>query len=805
VFAAGVAIGDFLPIPPWAALIALAGGFVAASISVAFGRLTAFTFLAAVFVAGWSRPLETPRAVEFEPADKPCYRVIEGSVASPSIKLENRSSIAVDMENSSMCLDRPKVVNFKPVVGRLYVSVLGKEPVEARQGDRLRLRVKVKPIVPFFNRGLPQPASRNSSYTAAVESRDSIALVGRGTLGPGRLFDPIRRDLALFWQKPLGPKEALLARALTLGESRALGPGQKERFRRTGTAHLLSVSGLHLGLAVLFVFFAIKKALLFFTRLANRIEVGRIAAALSIPWAIAFAFLAGCRTPVVRACVMAVSALAARVMGRRGGTIEAIAVAGVAILTVDPLELLNPGFQLSFAAVIGFVGALKKREPDNESGNGLEKSDNTLFKRVIGRAYGAALNLFRSTLAATAATTPLALFHFGYFSWVSLLCNMIAVPFTGLLILPGLLLVSAAALLAPDLAALAARPLGALLAGLDRALDIVSRTPCTLENTGPLVTSAMMIGSVSVLVLLAGKRTAGFVLLTATAIIGAIGALADPPRFPKAKLTVDFLDVGQGDSTLITFPDGGHWLVDAGGTWTGRFDVGERVVVPALRALGVGSLDKLILTHPDSDHVGGMPAVVDAIGVEEIWENGQGEAEGANDSYRNLLDAARRLGITVLRTPGICGVHCAGQVCVRVIHPCFSTASYDPTMSFNDNSLVLILRYGLVTLALTGDIETEGEKSLVESGAIGHVDVLKLAHHGSGTSSSSAFLAAATPWIAVASLGRFNRHLFPHRNVVGRLKSRNVSLLRTDRLGAVRLVTDGHGISVEGLVRNRGY
>ncbi|MCP4677660.1 MAG: DNA internalization-related competence protein ComEC/Rec2 [Deltaproteobacteria bacterium] len=798
-FVIGIAVGLVLPTPIWCAWVGLVGGLLLVLRAAVSGRVTALSFMAAFFLAGFVRSPDNPKqAVSTEPHLPRCTRLLQGRIVSPALQLDDRSRIAIDLDYMSSCLDGPGIDDLEPAGGRVFATIVGDGPVSVRRGDHVLLRADLKTIAAARNPGRPSRKTDRVVFTAVVKGSQAIARIAAGNRGLAYYFDLKREGLASFWRSVLDPKEAGLARALTLGESGVLGFDARERFRRTGTAHLLSVSGLHLGLAVLFVFWLLKNGLLYSSRLTERWEVGRIAAAVAIPIAVSFAFLAGGRTPVVRACVMVVCALAARMLGRASDTGPAIALAGAALLVADPRALFEPGFQLSFAAVLSFVIVLRmKRQESGISEEELlegEEKEPTL-RRVATHLGTAARDLLRSSVAAAAATTPLVLYHFGYVSWIAVLTNMVAVPITGMIILPGLLIVTALAGPAPYFAGILARPVGGALCLLDKFLGLVARIPCTIENPGPFLGAAVAAACVSALLLVAYRKRAGWLFTAAAAVLAALGALADPPPFPPGKLTVDILDVGQGDSILVTFPDGRHWLVDAGGAWGGRFDVGERIVVPSLRALGVKRLDKVVVTHPDFDHVGGLPAVLDAIEVGELWENGQGEAEGANDNYNASLEAAGMLGVTIRKTPGICGEHQIGGVNVVVVHPCGMAGSYDPVLSFNDNSIVMLLHHGLVTVALPGDIEQEAELQLIERGALGEVDVLKLPHHGSRTSTSPELLEVTSPWMGIASAGRLRR--MPHREVIHRLDERKILLKRTDRDGAVRIVSDGRVVSVE--------
>ncbi|MCP4197056.1 MAG: DNA internalization-related competence protein ComEC/Rec2 [Proteobacteria bacterium] len=796
VFTAGIGVGFYLPVPPWAAVGALATAAVAVYGSLCLQRFTALAVLATAFACGWARP-----AVESENPDHrplpPCHRLVQGRLASPPTSLEERTRLVLDLESWSACLSSPKVDGLTAVKGRLMVTIAGNGPVMFRPGDRLRLRAKIKSVALPSNPGVEANPPTSPFFTAFVRSAAAIALVEAGAWNPSHYFDEVRRHRAAFWHRVLEPAKANMARALTLGETAALGHAARQCFRRTGTAHLLSVSGLHLGLVVLFAYSLIRFLLIRITPLAQRTDVGRIAAACAVPAAVSFALLAGCRIPVVRASVMATSALGARMSSRPAGTLEAMAIAAIALLIWDPKSLFDPGFQLSFAAVIGFVATLPTdREEDWLPIAPVSQSKPSLFRRQGLILYEFIRVLFRSSLAAAAATTPIVLVHFGYVSLVAVPANVVAVPLAGFLIMPGLLVATLFAGSFPVFAGWIGKLTGAVLGVLSGFLEKISYLPCTLENPGPLMQCAVVAGSAGILFYLAQKVRAGIGCAIAAVVFCTAAWFMDPPPFPAGKLTVDFLDVGQGDATLITFPNGAHWLVDSGGSTSTWYDVGERIVVPVLRSLGVTRIDKLILTHPDRDHVGGAPALLRAVDVGEIWENGQGEAEGADDTYHRALRMARVRGIAIRRTPAICGDLSVSGVRASVLHPCSRGQSYDPTLSFNDNSLVLQLSYGLVTLLLPGDIEREVEKFLAERGSLSPVDVLKLPHHGSRTSSSVAFLDTTKPGIAVASLGLFNPYGIPHQSVQRRLRERKTTLLRTDRRGAVRLVTDGRQIKI---------
>jgi competence protein ComEC len=795
-YLSGAGMGLLVPAPWWAALLAVSLGLGVSIAALRLGRLAALTALAAAFAIGWARPDDgraLPRPI---PDGAPCDRVVQGRLASHPVLVGEEIRIEIAIAAATACLGAPGPIRLVPAGGTLFVVASAIDRPDARRGDLVRLRAEIRSMPVRSNPALPSRQSDDGVVFATLARPGSLTRLEAARAGPVQAFDTAREHLSRFWISAIGPREAGLARALTLGDDAALDHGLREHFRRTGTAHLLAVSGMNLGLVVLVVYGALRAALLRARRLSERVDVGRIAAAASIPAVLAFTLLTGFEPPVARACVMAVMLLAARALGRRGAAPEAVALAGAGLAAHDPAVLLDPGFQLSFAAVLGLM--VPSRSPDGDDVRRVAAGDTSAARRLCSRVLLALRSLGAATLAASAATTPLVLHHFGSFSLVTLPANLVAVPYSSFVLMPYLLAVTVLAGMAPGAAHLLAQPAGPLVAALDRFLGALASLPCTIDAPSPATAAALVLLSLATLLWLRRLRRPAALACAGATLLLAVALVADEPPFPEGRLTVDFLDVGQGDATLITFPGGAHWLVDAGGAATGEFDVGERIVAPALRALGVRHLDAFVLSHPDPDHVGGAAAVLSALGATRIWDNGQGEAEGAGPAYDRMLAVARARGAEVERTPRICGSHAVEGVTVEVLHPCLDSGGFDPADTFNDNSIVLGLSHGAVRILLPGDIESAAEGRLVRGRLGGHADLVKLAHHGSRTSSGVAFLDAVSPRVAVASVGAWNRFGFPHREVLGRLARRGVAVLRTDLDGAVRAVSDGRTLCAQG-------
>jgi competence protein ComEC len=270
-------------------------------------------------------------------------------------------------------------------------------------------------------------------------------------------------------------------------------------------------------------------------------------------------------------------------------------------------------------------------------------------------------------------------------------------------------------------------------------------------------------------------------------------------RFGDGRLQLTTIDVGQGDAMLVSLPNGRTLLVDTGGVSTrGDFDIGDRVIGPALRARGVTRLDYVAITHGDPDHIGGARAIVRDFRPAEIWYGVfvnnhepavtlQREAARSRSSWR-WLQRGDRLDL--------------GDVELRVHHP--SPPEWERQKVRNDDSLVMELRFGEVSMLLTGDIGREVEQSLIPSLDLLPTVVLKSPHHGSGTSSSPEFIDAVKPDLVLIGAGRANPYGHPLPYVLDRYRAAGARVLRTDRDGQIDLSTDGRTVKAASFMNTKG-
>ncbi len=547
------------------------------------------------------------------------------------------------------------------------------------------------------------------------------------------------------------------ARALLLGDGGDVPPAVKRSLRRLGLGHLLAVSGLHVGMVAGVV-------LLLATPLPRSARWLAGLGAVGL-----YLLLVGPRPSLLRASAMACLAVVALLAERPPSARNALAVVAAALVLARPSALGEPGFQLSVGATAGLLWLSPGLAARWGGTPGLRRLPGPVRE---GLAVSAGAQL---------GTLPWALPLFCLLVPAAPLVNLVAVPWAAVLLVSCGLWSSLAAL-APGSEAAAALA-GALLPALDLLASPAGLLPALPPSPWTSLPLAVGAAPAALLALalfgcLAWPRLGLPVLAAALAWTAADGArLAGPRSLPELVM----IDVGQGDAILLR--DGGETLLVDGGGWPAG-DLGGRVLLPTLATLGVRRLDRVLLTHPDRDHCGGLVQIAGYFAVGEVW-TGPGIAPddpGCGGELAGLPGVRHR-------TVAVGDRHRVGRFRLEVLHPERPEVG-GPGRSArgeNDASVVLAAEvFGRRTL-LTGDVEAAGESELVRRGLGLDCDTLKVAHHGSRSSTTPAFLAAATPELAFVSAGARNPYGHPAPEVLGRLRRAGARVLRTDRHGMVVL------------------
>ena len=577
-----------------------------------------------------------------------------------------------------------------------------------------------------------------------------------------------RQSVARMFNRFLSPhRNAVLLKALILGDRGEITPALRSPFADTGTVHVLAVSGLHVGFVALFLL-----GIAWLVRLRE-------------PWRSLFLMLAllyyagftGFKAPVLRATLMAMLFLLGRLLQREIDFYNILAAAALGILFFRPQQLFDVGFQLSFAAVFGIVFLFAKLRPLVIPESLMHKTGRSpwLAKKV--------LELFLVSLSAQIGTLPFVAAYFGRIPLLASAANVAVVPVVQAVVLLGFLLIPFGFFLPA-----AAKLTGAILSGLLNSLLAVVHFWAQIPFARVDVSS---LGNLEVLFLfgLLGIFIYGVLqrrpLWGIIALLLILNGMVWRSALAPDRIRIAFLDVGQGDAAVISRPGRWSFLIDAGPLRSG-YDAGERTVLPFLRRRRISRLDVAFVSHPHLDHVGGLRTLLRRGVVKRVFS----AAVSPDEMQWNFLALCDSLQVPVRFLA-------AGDTLLR-FHPLRLEVLGPPVSALrpggftgNNKSLVLRLEVGKHAFLFTGDLERPAEKILLPWGKFLHADVLKVAHHGSVTSSSPAFLLQVRPEWAVISVGKWNSFGQPSGLVLNRLRRLSAEVLRTDETGAVVFETDG--------------
>ncbi|HCU23956.1 MAG TPA: DNA internalization-related competence protein ComEC/Rec2 [Deltaproteobacteria bacterium] len=569
---------------------------------------------------------------------------------------------------------------------------------------------------------------------------------------------------------PPGPARGVMA-ALLLGDKQELPAATEEDFRRSGLTHVLVVSGLHFTLVWAFCFFPCWGLLSLFPRLADRGTARVLAVALAAVPTLFYALLVGLTPSVLRSLGTAsIFALTLGLKWRKNFASSLLLIGGI-LLLVRPLFLFDLSFQLSFASVAAIYFLTKAFREWLKR----KQAEFPLFRYAALRWT---LLSFYSTGAVNFALFPLLALSFHEISLLAPLANWLGVPFFASFLLPAEGMAALAASAFPRMAGLWT-VLGKLVDPALRLLHFFADFPWATLWVGPL---PIYFWAAYLLFLALGLgliRKRFFLYLAAGCLLFALCGRRAPLENHGIGLTM--FDVGQGDSLLLSLPDGEAILIDGGGFPFSDFDVGRNVLLPELLGRGLRRLSAVVLTHPDADHWKGLKFLAERFSVGEFWV-GPGSLEHRDFAVLRSIIEKRKIPLRILEQGA---KWFQGGAELEVLWP--SRAAALAADSDNNRSLVLRVCHQGRCLLLTGDIEAEAEAALLQSLRDKAVEILKVAHHGSRTSSTSEFLQVLQPRQALISVGAGNSYRLPNPEVLKRLEGVGAQILRTDLQGQVEV------------------
>lgn len=711
----------------------------------------------------------------------------------------------------------------------------GDEPPVIRYGERIEFEGRVRKVRNFGNPGAFDFAhylGRRNIYWN-VSARVDTKIAHKGSCGNpvSALVFRIRTAMEERIERlyPNQPYVSAMMTAILIGQSDGLERVWTDEFRRTGTYHALVVSGMH--------FTSLAFLMMLGFRLISAGPKLQLFVGLLTGWL--YTAVCGWTAPVVRAAGALTLFLIGRWMFRRLRLLNALAAVAIAYLLLDPGQLFEASFQLSFAAVAA-LGALAQPWMESTSATyadalGLiDKKGRDFRVSPTGAEFRVEVRLLAETISLwtripyewalrgltqlwrgaflvwellsvsfvmqVALMIPMAV-YFHRVTWTGLTANLIVVPLMTIVVPVGF------AAIATGWSVPAVVAQWCLETSSKIALWHVQVADAHFERRLPdapwwalALVAGMLVLSALLFRMLPHWRWFGFASGLAASL--ALVFATFPPLFEPGILELTMIDIGQGDSLLVAFPEGQRMIVDGGGLVTfgnrgvntrkPRLDTGEDVVSPYLWRRRLDRVDIIASTHAHDDHIGGLPALLENFRPRELW-TGALPPQPA-ESWKRVEETARRLGIRIVQQKSTGKEMEFGGAHIEVLSP---DPEYQPAATArNNDSLVMRIRFGERSILLTGDAEKPVEQQLVYAGKLQQVDVLKAAHHGSRTSSTPEFLEIIRPRIAIVSAGFENQFRHPHPAVLKVFAEHGIEVLRTDQHGLIQIRTDGRNIEV---------
>jgi len=705
-----------------------------------------------------------------------------------------------------------------PVKGRIRLTVSGDVP-SLSTGERIVFWARIRSIRNFSNPGgfdYQRHMAFKKVWGSAYVPADKLTLIGKNVgKGVGAIISDARLRMSNLIDQ-IGDKEHQgVLKALIVGDREAISPELRTSFNRVGAGHLLAISGLHIGIIATASFLFFKWILSHIRFFLLNAWTKKGAVLLSIVPVLVYGLLSGMSPSTQRAVIMVIVFLTAFLFEREHDLINTLAIAAMIILIVYPPSLFSISFQLSFAAVLAIIYGLSRIPTPWPSGQNITRKQKW-SKAAIKLYY-----FFMTSFFAIIGTLPLVMYYFNQVSLVGLPANIIFIPLIGFVVVPfGIL----AVFICPFSVHGALVCLKAASAVLELAIKIIKVVSgwsfAAIKTLTPnyfeifcfyilfwALLNLKWVQTGTSLDLNRGRSRNNKKSIQKPVVIGALLTVLMfsanvaywlYQRCWHNDLRLTMIDVGHGNASLLELPYGHTMLIDGGGFSDNRvFDVGASIVAPFLWRKKIRTVDTLVLSHANSDHLNGLIYIAENFHVKQVWLN----HESADTfGYRLFMETIKKNHIQMPAYGDITGVHDINGVQIDVLHPPvnFSEKSRIETWrNLDNNSLVLKVSFKGVSFLFPGDVKAQAEYELVSTAGDKLKSTVLLApHHGSKTSSTERFLGKVKPEVVVISSRYKSRFGFPHPSVLKRYQDMGCRVLETATNGAVSMRTDGQELTI---------
>jgi competence protein ComEC len=734
--------------------------------------------------------------------------IVEGIIIESPIVYPDKNILIVHCERIL------KNKSYIPTSGNIRLAI--GPYLNFQYGDFIRFHSTIRKIHNFNN-----PGGFDYEYylnlqgihaTCPITDSSGIMLLRHEAVSGIKLkLESFRNYLKQIIYKNASSPQREVIEAMTIGNQNEIPATVLDNFNKTGTSHILSISGLHIGMvsAVAFFFaFLILKSSEYLMLRFNIIKLAAMAAFLTV---LIYAFIAGMGVTVMRSALMALIFLIALISGKQKDLYNTLALAGLIILCVSPEALFDISFQLSFMAVLALIYIVPRlSDIPSEKISALP----LWMQGIIRYLYLSVI----VCIAATIGTLPLIMYYFNRVSAVTIFANLIAVPLLGTITLAIAMFFILFSFFSPFIAGYFIK-LASFFTQIS--IDIIGKMAAfewsSIRVVKPdLIEIALIYIFIYLIFQFFGSKqniTAKSNLLPHAfikhlLIIIAVFFIADITYLSfrdklSSDLKITVIDVGQGNSILVRFPGGENMLVDGGGFSKSSFDTGKAVIAPFLYHERISHIDTVVLSHPHPDHLLGLIYIMNNFSVRRIWKS---NLPVSAEEYPEWEKSIRINNIEVLPLSNRSTEKIFNGVHIKVLWPPDYSAEDIGNLSYdevNDSSLVLKITYGRISFLFPADISSNIEEQLIKSGADLKSDVLVVPHHGSNHASSSDFIKAVSCHYAIASAGKSNTFKHPHPSVVQRYKDAAAEIFRTDRDGAISFTTDGDNLHIRTFMQSR--
>lgn len=675
------------------------------------------------------------------------------------------------------------------VAGRLKVTVYDPELI-LNYGDIIKVTGRLKIIRSFKNPGIfdySKYIAREGIRTSlSMGKKENIFKTGTGGNPVLKIIFILREKIRMAISKSISEPSAGILKAMVIGDTGTLTNEVRDTFNAAGVTHILSISGSHLGFIAFISFFSIRYLLIhlpnhLLLKLSVHIIPSKIAALCTSLTILFYTLLSGSETATVRSLIMALVYLLAILTEQDDDPVNTFVVAILLVLLWNPQALFDISFQLSYMAVFSMLITVK-RFYKKETVEGIPWWKNYCKKFRL---------LMLLTISATIATAPVTAHYYNQITWTGIISNLIVVPYAGFIILPaGLFTALLTLIFNTDVMPLAWLD-NVFLNIFYSAIEFFAKFPFSIIYTpSPGIVLIISIYLLILSVLFLRNRHSRYLLpISILLILITVGCNRYKEDY-RDSLRITFLDVGQGDSALIEFPDNKRMLIDGGGTFSETFDIGRSVVAPYLwnnGIFGIKKVDYVVSSHPQLDHIEGLFYVIDKFNTGEVWTNGSDNT--ASYKLRNIIQSKGLKEVVIDRDSE---ERIIGGCKVKFLNPPVEKGS----IKINNLSIVIRLLCNDISILFTGDIEATAMEEIAAINSALESTIIKVPHHGSKGSVEDSFISAVNPEIAVISAGHQNPYRHPSPLTISAYENIGASVFRTDVSGAVIIQAENERLTI---------